>query len=141
MEDKVWAESGLLQHGLTLSVVNDGDLNFFENLLVRSLRESILAPSSGLATLSGEVDQPVGQADWADVRVSGIVDVPVDPDESNVVEEVARVVLIVDEDVYDVKLDVGVELGVVVHIPFTNTDSKKLNSFKMLVSLNRSTVS
>ena len=91
MEDKVWAESGLLQHGLTLSVVNDGDLNFFENLLVRSLRESILAPSSGLATLSGEVDQPVGQADWADVRVSGIVDVPVDPDESNVVEESSRI--------------------------------------------------
>jgi len=105
--------------------VDDGDFNLFKNLLVRSLRESILAPSSSLATLSGEIEQPIGQADWADVRVSGVVDVPIDPDEGNVVEEVAGVVLFVDEDVDDVKLDMGVELGVVVHIPFSNSNSKK----------------
>ena len=44
------------------------------------------------------------------------------PDERDVVDEVARVVLVVDEDVDDVELDVGVELGVVVNVPFSGTD-------------------
>ena len=60
---------------------------------------------------------------WADVRVSCVVDVSVDPDEGDVVEEVARVVLVVDEDVDDVELDVRVKLRVVVHVPFANTNS------------------
>ena len=57
------------------------------------------------------------------MRVSCVVYVSVDPDEGDVVEEVARVVLVVDEDVNDVELDVRVELGVVVHVPFANTNS------------------
>jgi len=72
------------------------------------------------------------------VRVSCVVDVSVDPDEGDVVEEVARVVLVVDEDVDDVELDVRVKLRVVVHVPFANTNSvhqknKVLDHFKTYV--------
>ena len=56
------------------------------------------------------------------MRVPGVVNVPVDADKCNIVEQVARVVLVVDEDVDDVELDVGVELGVVVNVPFSGTD-------------------
>jgi hypothetical protein len=56
------------------------------------------------------------------VRVAGVVDVAVDPDEGDVVEEVARIVLVVDEDVDGVELNLGVELGIVVDVPFAGTD-------------------
>lgn len=125
VEVEVWTKSRLPEHGLTLLIVDDRDFDFFEYLLVRSLRESILAPSSGLTTMSGEVKQPVWQADGADVRVLCVVNEPADPDKSNVVVQVSGVVLLVDEDADDVHLDMGVELGVVVHVPFADTNSNQ----------------
>lgn len=122
MENKVRTEPGLPEHVLALTVVHDRHLHLLEDLLVRALGEGVLAPAGGHATLAGKLDVLVRQADGADVRVARVVDVAVDPDEGDVVEEVARVVLVMDEDVDDVELDVGVELGVVVHVPFTSSD-------------------
>jgi len=122
VEDKVGAETGLPQHGLALAVVDDRNFDLLQDLLVRPLGEGVLAPAGCHAALSGKFDVPVGQADGADVGVAGVVDVAVDPDKGNVVEEVARVVLVVDEDVDGVELDVGVELGVVVDVPFSGPD-------------------
>lgn len=119
---EVLSEPGLPEHVLTLTVVHDRDFHLLEDLLVGPLREGVLAPSGRSAALSGKLDVPVWQADGTDVRVPGVVNVPVDADKCNIVEQVARVVLVVDEDVDDVELDVGVELGVVVNVPFSGTD-------------------
>lgn len=129
VEDKVGTESGPSEQVLALAVVDDRNFDLLEDLLVRSLREGVLAPAGGHAALAGKLDVPVRQADWADVRVSRVVDVAVDSDERDVVEEVARVVLVVDEDFDGVDLDVGVELGVVVHVPFSNANPEHKQSF------------
>ena len=68
------------------------------------------------------------------MRVSGVVDVSVDPDEGDVVEEVSWVVLVVDEDVDDVELDVSVELRVVVHVPFADSNSGQMKNKSSLIS-------
>ena len=86
MKFEIRAEASLPEHGLTLSVVDYWDFDLFEDLLVSSLSEGILAPSGGHATLAGEFNEAVGQADGADVRVAGVVDVPVHADDGNVVE-------------------------------------------------------
>ena len=86
MKFEIRAEASLPEHGLTLSVVDHWDFNLLENLLVGSLSEGILTPSGGHATLAGEFNEAVGQADGADVRVAGVVDVSVDADDGNVVE-------------------------------------------------------
>ena len=54
--------------------------------------------------------------------LSGVVDVSVEPDDGDVVVEVARVELLVQEDVGGVVLHVGVELGIVVDVPLAESD-------------------
>ena len=122
MKDEVGTEPGPSEQVLALAVVDDRNFDLLEDLLVRSLRKGVLAPAGGHAALAGKLDVPVWQADGTDVRVPGVVNVPVDANKCNIVEQVARVVLVVDEDVDDVELDVGVELGVVVNVPFSGTD-------------------
>ena len=57
--------------------------------------------------------------------LSGVVDVSVEPDDGDVVVEVARVELLVEEDVGGVVLHVRVELRVVVHVPLAQSDPRK----------------
>ena len=54
--------------------------------------------------------------------LSGVVDVSVEPDDGDVIVEVTRVELLVEEDVGGVVLHVGVELGIVVHVPLAESD-------------------
>ena len=86
MKFEIWAEASLPKHGLTLPVVDDWHFDLFEDLLVSSLSEGVLAPAGSHATLAGEFNEAVGQADWADVRVAGVVHVPVHADDGDVVE-------------------------------------------------------
>ena len=55
--------------------------------------------------------------------LSGVVDVSVEANDGDVVVEVSRVELLVEEDVGGVVLHVRVELGVVVHVPLAESDS------------------
>ena len=57
--------------------------------------------------------------------LSGVVDVSVEPDDGDVVVEVARVELLVEEDVGGVVLHVRVELRVVVHVPLAQSDPER----------------
>lgn len=62
---------------------------------------------------------------FLEVRVSA------DLDEGDVVVHVALDELVVHVDVADVELDVGVELGGVVYVPFTEANSEKKNKKNM----------
>ena len=56
------------------------------------------------------------------MRVPLEVEEAVEFDDGNVVVEIARVKVRVDGDGQDVQLNVGVELAVIVHVPFSQSD-------------------
>ena len=56
------------------------------------------------------------------MRVPLEVEEAVEFDDGNVVVEIARVEVGVDGDGQDVQLNVGVELTVIVHVPFSQSD-------------------
>ena len=60
----------------------------------------------------------IREADGGDVWVLLEVHIAVEPDDGEIVVEVAAVELWMDADAEDVQLNVGVELAVVVHVPF-----------------------
>ena len=111
------------EHVLALPVVQHGQVDLLEDVLVRAAGEGVLAPPGDVAPLAGKVLLVVGQAHGADVGVPAEVDIPVEPDHSDVVVQVAGVELVVDKHVGGVKLDVSVELGVVVDVPFAKPNS------------------
>lgn len=99
MKYKSWSQAGLLQHTLTLSVVQDGQLDFFQDMLVGATVEGILAPSGDMATLTGEIFQVVRKTDGANMRISCKVHVAIQSDHSNVVVQVTRIEILVEENI------------------------------------------
>ena len=53
-----------------------------------------------------------------------IVDISFESDQRDIVVEISRVEFVMDENVRGIKFGVSVEFGVVVHIPFSQTDPK-----------------
>ena len=89
-----------------------------EHMLVRTcLAKGILAPSTDPAPLTSKVLEGIGQTDGGDVGVPGKVHQTVNLDDSQVIVEVARVVLGVDVHAKHIKLDVGEELTVIIDVP------------------------
>lgn len=71
------------------------------------------------APCSGEVIKFVWQTGGANMRVLREIDVVIQLQNSDVVGKSAGVELGMHEDTHDVALDVGIELDVVIHVPFT----------------------
>ena len=67
MESEGSSQLGLLEHGLTLTVVDHGQLHFLEDVLVVAVDEGVLAPAGHEAAAAGEVLLAIGQANGADV--------------------------------------------------------------------------
>ncbi len=109
VQNKSGTESRPAQHVLALSVVQHRQVDLLENVLIRSAFKTIFAPTGNVAALAGKIFLVVGKADGADVGVPAEVDVAVEPDHGDVVVQVARVELVVDEYVGGVELDVSVE--------------------------------
>ena len=118
------SEFGALQHALAQGMAQDGDFDLLERVLVVALEKSVFTPTGDEASTAGEVVAAVGQADGADVRVCSVINVACDADQGDVVVEISRVELFVDEDASGVVLDVRVELGVVVDVPFADANSE-----------------
>ena len=70
--------------------------------------------------------ESIRKADGRDVGILLEVHIAVEPDDGNVVVEVAAVELGVDAHAEHVQLNVGVELAVVVHVPLAQADSQLL---------------
>ena len=92
-------------------------------MLIRSISaKGVLPPSADEATFSRELGKGIGQAYRGYVGVPLEVQEAVQLDDGNVVVEISRIEIRVDGDGQDIKLDVGVEFAVIVHIPFSQTD-------------------
>ena len=101
-------------------------MDFFQDMLVGTSVEGVLTPSGDMAALSGEILQVIRKTDGTDVRIPGEVHVPVQSDHGNVIVQVARIKVLVDEDVRGVEFNVSVKLRIVVHVPFTQSNSQVL---------------
>ena len=130
------AQFGPLQHPLAQRVGQHGHLDLLQSVLIIALDEGVLAPPGDEAPPAGEVVPAIRQTDRANVRVRGVVHVAGQADEGDVVVEVAGVKLVVHEHVPGVVLDVGVEFGVVVDVPFADADSQ-LFRFVVLNAMGR----
>ena len=111
----------VLERGFT------GLFYLLEHMLIgTSLAKSILAPSTDPAPLPSKVLEGIRQTDGGDVGVPGKVHQTVNLDDSQVIVEVAGVVLGVDVHAKHVKLNVGEELAVIVDIPLPEPDPQLL---------------
>ena len=100
-------------------------------MLIGSLStKGVLPPSADEATFPRELGKGVRQAYRGYVGVPLEVQEAVQLDDGNVVVEISRVEIRVDGDGQDIKLNVGVEFTVIVHIPFAQSDLKEKNRFK-----------
>lgn len=97
---------------------------YLEDVLVFSvIAESVFAPAGGPATLSREIRERVRQTGRADVRVARKVDRLVHAEHGQIVVQRAGVELPVNDQANHVGLDVRIELHVVVHVPFAQSDT------------------
>lgn len=125
MQLEVVPQPRLPQLLLTLRLSDDRDVHLFQHVLVLAeVPECVLAPSGGPAARSGEVLPDAGQASGADVRGLGPIDGFVEAEDRDVVVEGAGVEFGVDVHGDDVAFHVGVELHVVVDVPFAQADAE-----------------
>lgn len=129
VEDKVKPESGILQLPLTVSVTENWKVNLLECVLVGSVStEGILPPSTDEAAVPSELRERVRKADRGDVGVPLEVNISVQLDDGDVIVEISGVELGVDGDTQYIQLNVRVELTVVVHVPFSQSNPDFLRS-------------
>ena len=138
MEDKVRAEPRLFEFPLAVEVCQDGQVNLLEHVLVSSaFAKCILAPSTDPASFASKILQnimvtqcchrrvasssfhleSIGQTNGGNVSIAGKVHEAINSDHGEVIVQVAGVVVGVYLHAQDVKLHVGEELAVVVHVP------------------------
>lgn len=127
VKSEVEPEPRSFQFCLTVKMRQNRDVHLLENVLVAAdLAKGVLPPPGDEAALPGEVLERVGKTDRRDVGIALEVHMAVQFDESNVIVEVARVVLGMDVDGQNVHLDIWVELDIIVDIPLPEPDAELL---------------
>merc|ERR1719219_2993440 len=127
VKDKVVAQPGLLQFPLTVEVSEDGQVDLLQDVLVGpDFTKGVLPPATDPAPLPCEALEGVRKTNRRDVGVPGEINEAVNLYDSQVVVEVAGVVLGVDLHLQHVELNVGEELAVVVDVPLAQPDPELL---------------
>ena len=104
-------------------MTKNGNVDLLQRVLIRSIStKGVLPPSADEATFSRELGEGVRQTYRGYVGVPLEVQEAVQLDDGNVVVEISRIEIRMDGDGQDIKLNVGVEFTVIVHIPFSQTD-------------------
>ena len=123
MECELVPKACPLQLPFAVAMTKNGNVDLLQCVLIRSIStKGVLPPSADEATFSRELGKGIGQAYRGYVGVPLEVQEAVQLDDGNVVVEISRIEIRMDGDGQDVQLDVGVELTVIVHVPFSQSD-------------------
>ena len=123
MECELVTKACPLQLPLAVSMTQNGNVDLLQRVLIRSIStKGILPPAADEATFPRELGKGVRQAYRGYVGVPLKVQEAVQLDDGNVVVEISRIEIRMDGDGQDIKLNVGVEFAVIVHIPLSQTD-------------------
>jgi hypothetical protein len=127
VENEIGSESGSLQLLLTFVIGHYRDINLLKHVLVLTpLPKGILSPSSHEAALASEIESWAWETDGTDVWVLLEVDCLVESENGNIVDEISSVVFRVDQDGDNLSLNVWVKLRLVIHVPFSKTNTEVL---------------
>ena len=119
-------------------MTKNGNVDLLQCVLIRSIStKGVLPPSADEATFPRELGKGVRQAYWGYVGVPLEVHEAVQLDNGNVVVEISRIEIRVDGDGEDIKLNIGVEFTVIVHIPFSQPDLMEKKRLKQLNTVTR----